>query len=159
MNIFTQTHQDRDGNVTPIVSMDAEHLCNTVNMYLVRLPRKAGATYKARAFGEYAPMDMDDKARRALGRKKLTPEIEQRVIADLERIEASALEEGIERAMPYIVVGVARDDTRDGIIRILQEATGITRRIELPVYAPDDEDDDDGETAWLLEDGRDDLPF
>ena len=128
-NIFVQIHTDREGNETPIVSMDANHLCNLINVLLnkqiAKIERKAREEFAAR----FAPTDMTDAQRTTFGLRKATPRDLEKLEQAIEDLKAQQLERMLDKAMPYIVVGIARNDTRDGVVRILQEATGITERI------------------------------
>ena len=131
-SIFTQIHTDRDGNETPLVSMDADHLVNTVNFFFKKGIENAKRQVMSQAGGSFAPVDMGDKQRRALGLKKLTPEIQKRIEEEIEDGLTELLHRTVESKWAYIVVGICRDDTRAGVVSILQDAFGVNGRVELP---------------------------
>lgn len=131
MNIFTLLHTERGGKKTPIVSMEASHLVNTVNLFLNKMRKQIMDDLLAQKVGNYAPEDMSEKVRRTLRLKKLDQAAVDRAKEEIEETEAEYIEEALERMLPYIVVGVCRDDTREGIVKILQEVTGISNQIIL----------------------------
>lgn len=169
-NIFTKMHTDREGNETPIISMGTDHLVRMVNFVFRRGLQQRLQQLRSHLVGGYAPEGMPEKQRRSLGLRKLTPERVQQVQSEMDEYESDALEAAMHEYWPYVVVGVMRDDTREGVVKILQDAFGINGRIELPglmtvtgqaFELPDGEDLSDIEAA--LEEGAkergDDWPW
>lgn len=157
MNIFLYEHKERSGKVQPIISMDAEHLCNYINFYLVKEKNKKMKAIRDQMVRNYAPVEMDEKVRKSLGLKKITQADLDIVERQLEEFETEYIQEAIEEIWQYIIVGVVRDDTREGVARILQEATGVNNQIVLPnltrqesplVLASGDYDQDVIENDW-----------
>lgn len=131
-NIFTKIHTDRDGNETPIVSMGTDHLVRMVNYIFRRGLQDRLQQIRNIGMSGFAPDGMPDRQRRSLGLRKLTDAAAQEIQNRIDEYEAQALESAMHEFWPYVVVGVMRDDTREGVIKILQDAFGINGRIELP---------------------------
>jgi hypothetical protein len=125
-------HTERNGKTQPIVSMDATHLVNMVNLVLIRSIKKVKEKATIKLLGKYAPEDMPDKQRIALGLKKPTQAAQEQAAARLEELELEMIQTVFEKYWPYILVGLCRNDTRNGVLAILQDATGIEGRVEIP---------------------------
>lgn len=156
-NIFTQKHETRDHKRIPIVSMDADHLVNTINVYFRKNLARAEAAARSHVYDGYAPAGMPEKQRIALGLRRPDPEQEERFNALVEDAKARVLEAAFQERMAYLVVGLIRDDTREGIVKLLQDVTGITTRIDLPNMTENLlEVLDPGDESYLLSSGDDD---
>jgi hypothetical protein len=132
MNPFIMLHTERSGKMQPIISMDADHLVNMVNLVLIKNIRKAKESAAAQLLGKYAPEGMSDKQRIALGLKKATEQAQEKAKEHLDELELEMIQAVFEKFWPYILVGLCRDDTRNGVLAILQDATDISGRIDLP---------------------------
>jgi len=132
MNPFTMLHTEKSGKTQPIISMEADHLVNMVNLVLIKSIKKAKESAAVKLYGQYAPADMPEKQRKMLGLKKITEAAQEKATAQLEELEFEMIQVVFEKYWPYILVGLCRNDTRNGVVAILQEATGIESRIELP---------------------------
>jgi hypothetical protein len=97
---------------------------------------------------------MTDAQRTTFGLRKATPRDLEKLEQAIEDLRSEQLERMLTKAMPYIVVGVARDDTRAGVVKILQDATGITQRVEIPALMRSNQvEEEDDEDPELLEPG------
>lgn len=163
MSIFMQVHTTADGKEIPLVSMDADHLVNMINLVFNKRLQKELAHLRNQIEEKFAPAGMSEKQRITLGLKMRTEEVDAKVVEAVERYTKEYMENAIEGYWQYIVVGVCRDDTRDGVVRILQEATGVNDMIHLPqfIHTPSlssgevvelDDDDDDFEDQEYIED-------
>lgn len=141
MNIFTRIHTDREGNETPIISMGADHLIAFLNLILIKNVRRlVGGERNERmkeALRGYAPAGMSEKQRIVLRLKPRPSQdeinaLKEKFDAELDELESDAIESALEFCNDYIIVGVCRDDTREGVVKILQQVTGITGHIDLP---------------------------
>lgn len=131
MNIFTLIHTTREGESMPIISMGPEHLVNLINLRLNKLIQRALQDLKTDFADKYAPDDMSETQRKALHLRRMSDNDRKKIEESLEEAEAQMLEKAISECWPYIIVGVCRNDTRDGIVRLLQDVTGINDLIEL----------------------------
>lgn len=137
MNIFTQKHETREHKLIPIISMDADHLVNTINLFFRKNLAAAEAAARHHVYEGYAPADMPEKQRIALGLRRPDPEQEEKLNRLIEDAKARVLEKAFNEKLAYLVVALIRDDTREGIVKMLQEVTGITTRIDLPDMTED----------------------
>lgn len=158
-NIFTRIHVDRNGNRTPIISMEATHLVNYLNLMLRVKYQEARNALKASLLEGFAPEGMDEKVRKSLRLKKAT---DRQILAAEQRLEefdAEYFDVLMSKIWPYIVVGIIRDDTHEGVRKLLQDVYGINDRIVLPElmgtsFTPLLRS---GSTNWEEEDDMDDL--
>lgn len=141
-SLFMFLHTEKGGEQKPLIALDADHLINILNLNLVKRVneyREALIGAVKRQFTEgYAPIGMDAKQARTLQLKVLDDgmreELEQRIRKTEEEIEeriAKFYNAKLILMMPYIVVGTAREDTCEGVRRILQSTSGITERIDV----------------------------
>lgn len=132
MNPFAANHEDRDGNVIPVLSLEAQHLVNIVNFKLRKSLKTLEDFSRRKAYEGYAPLEMDARTARTLGLRLMNSETAQNIEDKIRMLMDAAYQEKIYECIPYLIVGMCRDDTREGVVKILQEVTGITGRIELP---------------------------
>ena len=141
MNPFRFVHTTRDGEKLPVVSMGAEHLVNTVNAYLVKGIQKYVAKARQEAYQEFAPEGMNPTQARTLGLRPLTADHRALIEIALQELEAKRFEASLEKAIPYLIVGMARNDTREGVVAVLQRATGISEMIiDVPLLEEENEE-------------------
>lgn len=133
MNPYSLIHTERNGNRIAIVSMEDIHLVNTINLFLLKAPAKAVSEARNDAYAGYAPEGMDDRQRRTLGLRRMTQSEAAKIEDTLQEFEDRVTKEMLEKAIPYIIVGVTRNDTRAGVVTILQKLTGITGRLDYKV--------------------------
>lgn len=131
-NIFMQVHRTRDGKEQPIVTMGDEHLVNMIRFMLIKLPEESIEAERSRLLGNYAPPDMSKKQRRALNMPEATEQTLKDIETELSLIEQDVFQRALQKAVPYIVVGIARDTTHLEVREILVEATGLTQRVDMP---------------------------
>lgn len=158
MNPYSFVHETRGGVRVAIVSMKADHLVNTVNLFLNKIPDQQIRNYRNEAYHNYAPENMDEKVRRTMGLRKMSDKAKQDIEDTLVELEERIVREMIDKAMPYIIVGITRDDTRDGVVAILQNLTGITGQIDYQVPQARI-DNDDMELLGDYHNDLDDEPF
>ena len=130
-SIFTKIHTTRERDTMPIVSMDSQHLVNYLNFMLIKETAQIEDELKRLILGQVAPENMDDRTRRSLGLKRITPAQMAEFEAKFDEARTLYVNSMFVKLWPYIIVGVCRNDTREGVIRILHEVTGVTERIEL----------------------------
>lgn len=158
MNPFSFIHTTADDVRVPLVSMEASHLVNVVNFFLVKSVSRVRNERRAKAYAGYAPVEMTDARQvRILGLRKMTQQESDRIEENLLTQEDELIKSQMEKAIPYIIVGVTRDDTRDGVVAILQKVTGITGRLDFNISRSialltsgnDDDDYQDDDDDWL----------
>jgi len=134
MNIFTQIHITAKGKNLPIVSMNDEHLFNTIKLQLVKRPKAILEQYINNEYAEYAPEGMDEKVRKSLGKKKMPAKMSDELQVEIDEVEMEALEQALERMQPYLIVALCRDTLHLPVRDLLIELTGITTRVDLPSH-------------------------
>jgi hypothetical protein len=144
--IFMKMHQTTSGIQKPIVSMTDDHLMNTLRLNLIKKVDRVIEDYRKQVIqerdnilGKFAPPDMSERQRIALGKRLMKPK-DQEKLAKLEEdaneyielIRSSALNQGFENMLPYLIVAASRDSLYQQVHELLVEITGINTTIDLP---------------------------
>jgi len=129
-NPFNHVYTDPSGIEIPVASMDKEMLLACLTHFLITKPEYDLADQSQFLLDDYAPDGLDPDAAMTLGLRVPTLEeqrqAENRLIEIKQRIKRDAIKVGL----PFMLLGLSRDDTAEEAKKIVQKFTKIVGPIK-----------------------------